>query len=128
MAVAGDPGAAVPVPARPRRPAGHGLDSTDAPKKSGRLNRIVSWVSIGLVVAAVLKELSQPREDRTWHGRLLGIPYDFRAPTMAKVRERIWAPANPHLLVPHVFGMGWTVNIGRLSTVIASRLSSRPTG
>jgi hypothetical protein len=93
-------------------------------KKSGRLNRVVGWVSLGLVVAAVIKELSRPREDRTWHGRLLGIPYDFRLPTMAKVRERLWAPANPNLLVPHVFGMGWTVNLGRLRTVLASKLSS----
>jgi hypothetical protein len=97
-------------------------------KKRGRFNRIVGWVSLGLVVAAVIKELSLPRENRTWHGRLLGIPYDFRLPTMAKVRERIWAPANPDLLVPHVFGMGWTVNLGRLRTVIASGLSSRPPG
>jgi hypothetical protein len=94
-------------------------------KKRGRLNRIVGWVSLGLVVAAVGKELSQPREDRTWHGRLLGIPYDFRLPTLAKVRQRIWAPANPNLLVPHVFGMGWTVNLGRLRTVLASKLSSQ---
>ncbi len=95
-------------------------------KKSGRLNRIVGWVSIGLVAAAVLKELSQPAEVRQWHGRLLGLPYDFRLPTMAKVRERIWAPANPNLLVPHVFGMGWTVNLGRLRTVLAAKLSARP--
>ena len=97
-------------------------------KKSGRLNRIVGWVTVGLVAAAVVKEMSLPQEDRTWHGQLLGIPYDFRVPTMAKVRERIWAPENPHLFVPHVVGMGWTVNLGRLRTVLASWLSSRPTG
>ena len=97
-------------------------------KKDRPFSRIVSWISFGLVVAAVVKELSQPREDRTWHGRLLGIPYDFRLPTVEKVRERLWAPANPNLLVPHVFGMGWTVNLGRLRTVLASKLSSRPSG
>ena len=43
-------------------------------KKDGRLSSIVGWISFGLVVAAVIKELSLPREDRTWHGRLLGIP------------------------------------------------------
>jgi hypothetical protein len=93
-------------------------------KKDRRFSRIVGWISLGLLVAAVLKELSQPREDRTWHGRLLGVPYDFRLPTIAKVRERIWAPANPHLIVPKVLGMGWTVNLGRLRTLLVSRLSS----
>lgn len=93
-------------------------------KQRGRMNRIVGWVGVGLVVAAVVKELSQPREERTWQGRLIGIPYDFRLPTLAKVRERLWAPANPKLLVPHVFGMGWTVNLGRLRTVLASSLSA----
>jgi Family of unknown function (DUF5808) len=97
-------------------------------RKDRPFSRIVGWISFGLVVAAVVKELSQPREDRTWHGRLLGIPYDFRLPTVEKVRGRLWAPANPNLLVPHVFGMGWTVNLGRLRTVLASKLSSRPSG
>jgi hypothetical protein len=93
-------------------------------KKGGRLSSIVGWISFGLVVAAVIKELSLPRQDRTWHGRLLGVPYDFRLPTMAKVRERLWSPANPNLLVPHAFGMGWTLNLGRLRTLLVSRLSS----
>jgi Family of unknown function (DUF5808) len=93
-------------------------------KQRGGMSRIVGWVSVGLVVAAVVNELSQPREERSWHGRLIGIPYDFRLPSLAKVRERLWAPANPKLLVPHAFGMGWTVNLGRLRTVLASSLSA----
>jgi len=32
----------------------------------------------------------------------------------ARVRERMWAPDDPHLVMPQVFGVGWTVNLGRL--------------
>lgn len=70
---------------------------------------------IGLTAAAVATELRKPPEQREWHGKVGGfVPYDFRPPTLAKVRGRIWDPENPSLIVPHVFGVGWTINFGRL--------------
>ena len=42
------------------------------------------------------------------------VPYDFRMPTIDRVKEHLWAPDNPKILVPHVFGVGWTVNAGRV--------------
>lgn len=47
-------------------------------------------------------------------GKILGMPYDFRRPTLARIRERIWNPDDPRLIVPRVFGMGWTVNLASL--------------
>jgi hypothetical protein len=47
---------------------------------------------------------------RSRHGRFLGVPYDWRRPTRARVRERLWNPSNPRLFVPKVFGWGYDVN------------------
>jgi hypothetical protein len=48
------------------------------------------------------------------HGTILGIPYDFRIPTLSKVRGRVWNPDDPRVLTPHVFGVGWTINLPSL--------------
>lgn len=64
---------------------------------------------------AVVKELRLPKERRTWQGTVLGVvPYDLRWPTLAIVRSRFWAPEDPRLFTPRVFGVGWSVNIARL--------------
>lgn len=43
-------------------------------------------------------------------GRFLGIPYDWRFPTLLKAVRRIYQPGGP-LFVPKVFGWGWTINL-----------------
>ena len=68
-----------------------------------------------LLIAAVVQELRKPKESRQWHGRVAWfVPYDFRTPTLGRVKTAIWAPENPSIIVPNVFGVGWTLNIGRL--------------
>ena len=42
-------------------------------------------------------------------GRFLGIPYDWRWPTLRKVVDRLYRPGGP-MLAPKVFGWGWTFN------------------
>jgi Family of unknown function (DUF5808) len=82
---------------------------------------IVSLVGIALLVAAIARELSRPAEERTWEGKVAGVvPYDFRVPTMDRLQERMWAPENPQLLTPQVFGVGWGVNVGRLMAMLQS--------
>lgn len=82
-------------------------------------------VGLGLVAAAVVKELRTPAEERTWHGVVAGfVPYDFRVPTVARVRERVWAPEDEHLLKPHPFGVGWTLNVGKLVSLVRQRLAA----
>jgi hypothetical protein len=84
-------------------------------KRKTRSQRIGLVVGLTLIGAAVATELRKAPEDRTWEGRLAGrIPYDFRPPTLARARERLWNPADRRVLVPTVFGVGWTVNLGRL--------------
>jgi hypothetical protein len=89
------------------------------PNQKSGLSRLVGMAAVAAAVAAVTKELGRPAEERTWHGEVAGfVPYDFRKPTMDRVRERMWAPADPHLLTPQVFGVGWTVNLGRVASLI----------
>jgi hypothetical protein len=64
-----------------------------------------------LAVAAIFQELRQPPEKRKWHGRILYIPYDFRKPTLERVKETYWNPYEKRVIVPMVFGMGWTINL-----------------
>ena len=88
-------------------------------KKAGG-SRLISWLAAALTVAAVVRELRLPAEERTWHGRILYVPYDFRIPTLDRLRERFWAPDQP-LLVPQLFGVGWSVNVGRLVAMVTNR-------
>jgi hypothetical protein len=77
-------------------------------------NRLLGIIGILLVVLAILDQLGRRPEDRDWHGRVLGFPYDFRMPTVERLQARIWNPADQRVLVPQVFGVGWTVNLYQL--------------
>ena len=34
-----------------------------------------------------------------------------RLPTVQRVRERFWNPDDPRVFTPHIFGVGWSVNL-----------------
>ena len=52
-------------------------------------------------------------EKRT--GKFLGVPYDLRRPTWARVRECWWNPQKRRIFVPKVFGWGYDVNVAELA-------------
>lgn len=65
-----------------------------------------------LVVGAFRDQLRLPPEERTWHGRIAGrIPYDFRPPTLERLRAAFWNKNTSDILVPQAFGIGWTINL-----------------
>ena len=65
-----------------------------------------------LAIAAVIKELRLPKEERAWHGALGGfLPYDFRVPTVEKIKGTVWNPDRA-IVVNKAFGLGWTINLG----------------
>lgn len=41
----------------------------------------------------------------------LGIPYDWRRPTVARFKSRWWNPADRRLFTPKVVGWGYDVNL-----------------
>lgn len=76
-------------------------------------------LAVAVTVAAVVRELRLPRDVRTWHGTVAGlVPYDFRMPTLERMRERLWSPQSRRLLMPTVFGVGWTLNLGRVVALV----------
>jgi hypothetical protein len=74
-----------------------------------KLFRTLFWMAL---VAAIYQELKKPPEERTWHGKVAGaIPYDFRVPTIDKIREAYWDPESDRVFSDRVIGVGWAVNI-----------------
>lgn len=98
----------------------HGQDE----KRRG-LSQVIRLVTFGLVVASVVKELRTPVEERTWHGVVAGfVPYDFRRPTIDRFRERMWDPQGKNLINPRAFGVGWTMNVGKVVNVVREKISA----
>ena len=48
------------------------------------------------------------------NGTFLGLPYDFRPPTLARFRQRLWNRKDRRLVVPKAFGWGYDVNLYEL--------------
>jgi hypothetical protein len=80
------------------------------------------WAALTLV--AVITELRKPKDERTWHGTVLGfVPYDLRfPPTWARFRTSLWSPDDPRFLMPRAFGVGWTPNLGRIVALVSRRV------
>ena len=74
-----------------------------------------------LAIAAVIKELRLPKDERAWHGALGGlVPYDFRMPTVEKLKRTFW-DRDGTIVVNRPFGVGWTVNLGAVVAKVRSR-------
>ena len=82
------------------------------------LFRIVQLVVLYLFVQALRDQLSRPPEERTWHGRVGIVPYDFRVPTFDQIRDAYWNPDSEVLFTSRVFGIGWAVNFAHLLRII----------
>ena len=66
------------------------------------------------IAQAVVEQLRRPSEERTWEGKVAGVvPYDFRPPTPARLKQAFWAPEEA-FVTPHSPGVGWSVNLGRI--------------
>jgi Family of unknown function (DUF5808) len=77
-----------------------------------RVKRLVRALWLGLFAAAVTDALRNERPN----GELFGfVPYDFRIPTLARIRARTWNPDLARVFTPQTFGVGWTVNLGRVA-------------
>ena len=96
-------------------------------REFGALGWILRTAVIGLTAAAIYKELQQPAEKRTWHGRLFDfVPYDFRRPTPRKLMQAWWNPDSGAIFSEQPFGVGWTVNLGTVVPMLRGFLSREP--
>jgi hypothetical protein len=81
-------------------------------KKTSPVGTLWNALIALLVVLALREQLRLPPEERTWHGSIGGvIPYDFRRPTLERIRATYWNKDNSQILVPQAFGVGWTINL-----------------
>ncbi len=81
----------------------------------GRLNWFTAGVIAGLTAAAVGQELARQPEDRTWKGKVAGVPYNFHAPEWGQIAKEYWNPASNKVLSPHAIGLGWGINFAALA-------------
>jgi len=66
-------------------------------------------------LAAVLKEIEKPEEEREGYGRVARfVPYDFRFPNLESIINAYWNPYDGRVLTPAVFGVGWAINFRAL--------------
>ena len=101
------------------------MASKDEGSSALDLQKLIRLITLALAVAAVVKELRRPAEEREWHGQVAGfVPYDFRVPTMARFKQRMWDPEGAHVISPRVFGVGWTLNAGRAVRLVRQKLPS----
>lgn len=81
-----------------------------------KIRKVWMVVGLALVGAAIATELRKPREEREWHGRIAGvIPYEFRPPTLERVRAALWNPEGERIFTDRVLGVGWSINFGRVA-------------
>lgn len=79
-----------------------------------RLGRLLRGAIFFLTLAAVAQELNKPEGERSWHGRVAGVPYDFRFPTLRRFRDAYWNPNDERIFTDRVVGIGWAVNFAQL--------------
>ena len=79
-----------------------------------RLGRLVRAAVLFLTLAAVAQELNKPESERHWHGRVAGVPYDFRFPTLRRFRDAYWNPNDDRIFTDRVVGIGWAINFAQL--------------
>lgn len=89
-----------------------------------RLGTLLRVATVGMLAWAVVTELRKPGPERSWQGSLAGVvPYDLRRPTFARFRQRWWNDEDERVFTPHVFGVGWSVNLARARHLLRERRS-----
>jgi|HubBroStandDraft_4_1064222.scaffolds.fasta_scaffold1081890_1 hypothetical protein len=84
----------------------------------GKMKKRIGWViraaAALIAVGAVVQELRLPPQERHWHGKVYGVPYDFRPPNLQRASRSWWNPNDRSLFTPQPFGVGWVINLHRL--------------
>lgn len=73
------------------------------------------WKALFVVAALTLPPLLLKAAGRPLSGSLLGIPYCFEPPTPARLKRSVWNAESDRVLVPHVYGWGYALNVRALA-------------
>ena len=76
------------------------------------MRSLFRWRTIATALAVAT--IAYAVRTRQSHGRFLRVPYDFRVPTLQRLKDRFWNPDDPRIFTPHVFGVGWSINAYQL--------------
>lgn len=85
-----------------------------------KIGRVMGIATAVLAASAVVEQLRLPSSERTWHGKIAGVPYDFRRPSLDRFQKAWWNPENPSLFTARAYGVGWAVNLHRLLQLASS--------
>jgi len=96
-----------------------------ADSPTGRFSSLLALAAVAASVAAVVQQLRRPRGERTWLGKVVGVPYDLRAPSLARLVSGLWEPDNPAIIVGKGYGVGWSVNLAALAARVRRALAGR---
>ena len=83
--------------------------------------RLLRAIASAFTVATVIYAIRRKRS----HGTFLRVPFEFRVPTLPRIRERLWNAEEKRLLMPQVFGVGWTLNLREALDRLHSRVMER---
>jgi hypothetical protein len=74
----------------------------------------MGWKLLVVMAALAGPPLALRALGRPLAGSLLGIPYDFRLPTIDRAKRALWDPSSDRLLLPHLYGWGYSPNLHAL--------------
>lgn len=96
-------------------------DKKDRRKGSPTATKIWRLILAIIGIIAIVQELQKPKDQRTWHGKVADlVPYDFRMPTLERVKASYWNPDGP-VLPGKPFGVGWALNVGALAKKLSKK-------
>lgn len=79
-----------------------------------KMGTFMAGVVTGLTAAAIGQELAKEPAERTWQGKVAGVPYNFRLNDWRDIAREYWNPESDRILTPHAIGIGWGINVAAL--------------
>jgi hypothetical protein len=80
-----------------------------------KMSTFMAGVVTGLAAAAIGQELAKDPSERTWRGKVAGVPYNFRLNDWGDIAHEYWNPESDQILTPDAIGLGWGINFAALT-------------
>src|SRR6476661_6401548 len=81
----------------------------------GKLTWFTAGVIAGLSAAAIGQELARHPKERTWKGKVAGVPYNFHVAEWGEVARGYWNPEDEKVISSRGIGLGWGVNFAAVT-------------